>query len=371
MRTAIVSDLHLGVGTAIDLLRDEEVRAALTPELEAADRVVLLGDVLELRDRPLRRVLEVARPIFAWLGETVSDGEVVLVPGNHDHHLVAPWLERRAFGGADGIDLEHPIEPLDGPLGELARCAEPARLTFAYPGLWLRPDIYAIHGHYLDRHLTIPTMERLGVALVERLLGTAAVEDGEQAADGGGPREYEQVQTPVYEFLFSLAQATLGDRPGGGPSMRAWELLTGKDSRAARIRGWLLGSVALPGAVGVANRLGLGPVRSDLAPETITAAGLAAMGDVVARLEIESEHVIFGHTHRRGPQPGDTGWSAHGARLWNTGNWVYSAPVLGPDAAGSPYWPGTVARVDEGGEPELVHLLDDWSHDDLERATRA
>ena len=38
------------------------------------------------------------------------------------------------------------------------------------------------------------------------------------------------------------------------------------------------GSVALPGAVGVANRLGLGPVRADFSPGALTRAGVAAMG---------------------------------------------------------------------------------------------
>lgn len=367
MRTAIVSDLHLGVGSAIDLLRSERVRAALEPELERADRVVLLGDVVELRDRPIAAVVELTRPFLAWLGERVGDGEVVLVAGNHDHHLIAPWLERSAFGGSDGLELEQAIEPADEPLRELVRAAHPARMTVSYPGTWIRPGVYAMHGHYLDRHLTIPTMEKLAVAFVERLLGSG----GEESPRPGtlNARQYERVQTPVYEFLFSLAQATTGERRAGGPSLRVWELLSGKDSAAARIRGWLLGTVALPGAVGVANRLGLGPVRPDLSPEAITAAGLAAVGEVVGRLGIEAEHVIFGHTHRRGPQPRDAGWSAHGARLWNTGNWVFSSTLLGPVADGNPYWPGTVAVVEDEGPPSLRHLLDRWSHSELEAET--
>ena len=42
----------------------------------------------------------------------------------------------------------------------MAEWASPARVRFAYPGLWLREDVYATHGHYLDCHLTVPTVER-------------------------------------------------------------------------------------------------------------------------------------------------------------------------------------------------------------------
>ena len=226
--------------------------------------------------------------------------------------------------------------------------AAPAPVRFAYPGLWLRDDVYATHGHYLDRHLTVPTIERLGVALVERVLGMPAAGPDPLAApddDPDEPEEYERVQTPVYAFLFNLAQATVGERRGGAdPSARIWQMLGGGETRAARIRGWLLGSVAVPGAVGVANRLGLGPVRSDLSAGAIGRAGFEAMDEVVERLGIAAEHVIFGHTHRRGT-PKRQGAVA----LWNTGSWVHSPSLLGRSSAESPYWPGTVALLGERG----------------------
>ena len=62
MRTAVISDLHLGLGSGADLLRRERFREPLLERLEGVDRLVLLGDVLELRDRPLAEVLEVAAP---------------------------------------------------------------------------------------------------------------------------------------------------------------------------------------------------------------------------------------------------------------------------------------------------------------------
>jgi predicted phosphodiesterase len=367
----VISDLHLGAGADVDMLRRQEMRDVLAEALTGIDRLVLLGDVIELRDRPLAEALDRAAPALAGLGEMSAGAEVVIVAGNHDHHLVEPWLQDRALDGAPPLGLEQIGDPDAGVLGRVAQALAPAPARFAYPGLWLRDDVYATHGHYLDRHLTIPTLERLGVALVERLLGIAPggpdpLEPPAEAEEPASADEYERVQAPVYAFLFGLAQATVGERVGGAdPSLRVWRLLSGGETRSARMRSWLLGSVALPGAIGVANRLGLGPVGSDLSPGAITKAGIAAIGTVVERLEVAADHVIFGHTHRRGPLPGDSAWQAGSASLWNTGSWVHAPALLGRTAAESPYWPGTVAIVDDDGPPQLVHVLDHLDREEL------
>jgi hypothetical protein len=233
--------------------------------------------------------------------------------------------------------------------------------------------VYATHGHYLDRHLTVPTFERLAVAAVERMLGgarEASVDEPGTASEPGSasPEDYERVQAPVYAFLFTLAQAAGSGETlaGANPSARVWQALGGGYGRAAKLRGWLLGTVALPGAVGVANRLGLGPVRSDLSPGAITRAGLDAVGEVVQRLGIEADHVIFGHTHRRGPMRNETGWRlSDGTRLWNSGSWVHSPGLLGRTAGVSPYWPGTAVVVQDDLQPEARHLLDELPREAL------
>jgi predicted phosphodiesterase len=371
--TAVISDLHLGSGGGIELLRREEIRELLAERLTGIDRLVLLGDVIELRDRPLAEALELSRPTLEALGAIAAraGAEVVVVAGNHDHHLVEPWLQARALEAAPPLGLEQLGDPDPGPLGAVAEAMAPGQVRFAYPGLWLREDVYATHGHYLDRHLTIPTLERLGVAMVERLLGIEAggpdpLDPPSERAAPLSPDEYERVLLPVYSFLYGLAQATVGGRVGGAdPSLRIWRLLSGGETRTARMRSWLLGSVALPGAIGVANRLGLGPVGSDLSPRAIARAGIAAMGAVVERLGISADHVIFGHTHRRGPLSSDAGWTVNGTGLWNTGSWVHTPTLLGNAAAESPYWPGTIAIVGDDGPPELVHSLDGLSREEL------
>jgi predicted phosphodiesterase len=372
VRTIVVSDLHLGSGGDIDLLRRPQVRETLWAEIQGADEVVLLGDVVELRDRPLAEALELARPFFDELGSALGAGRVLVVPGNHDHHLLDDWLERRRLSESAPLGLEQRIAVESGPLAQLVAGMGRTPIELAYPGAWLRRGVYATHGHYLDRHLTVPTFERLAVAAVERVLGgTRAISEEPGAPGDSGSasvEDYERALAPVYAFLFALAQA--GSTPerlaGANPSARVWQALGGGYGRAARLRGWLLGTVALPGAVGVANRLGLGPVRSDLSPGAITRGGLEAIAEVVRRLGIDADHLIFAHTHRRGPMRAETGWRMpEGTRLWNTGSWVYAPGLVGRTAADSPYWPGTVAVLGDDGPPVLHHLLDDRSRTEL------
>jgi hypothetical protein len=371
MRTVVASDIHVGLASDADLLRRPSFRERLTSFAAGAERLVLLGDVLELRDRPLPQIVELARPVFADLGRAIGDGEIVVVAGNHDHHLIEAWLERRLLGSAEPLGLEQFSEP-EGALEILAEAAAPARLRVAYPGLWLADGVYAMHGHFLDRHLTLPTFERLGVAMVERVLGVPP--DGDPLAPPGGEEpvtatDYEKAQTPIYALLFAMAQGT--SQPGRGnpalQSVKVLQTLGGQRGRAARMRGWLLGTVAVPGAVGIANRLGLGPVSSDLSAGAITRAGIAAMREVASRLQIEARWLIFGHTHRRGPRANEAEWLlGSSGRMLNTGSWVHAPSLLGSSAASSDWWPGTVAVVEEG-EPRLEHLLDDLSREDLRR----
>src|SRR5687768_11822056 len=151
VRTVVVSDLHIGSVKHADLLRRPELRAPLIEAVRDADRLVILGDGVELRDRPKRDIAELAGPVFRELGEALGPrGELVLVAGNHDHGLVAGWIDGRLETEPSGfLGLEQYLEPAEaGPLAAtLAAHAGPGRVRVAYPGLWLRDDVYAIHGH--------------------------------------------------------------------------------------------------------------------------------------------------------------------------------------------------------------------------------
>jgi UDP-2,3-diacylglucosamine pyrophosphatase LpxH len=356
--TVVVSDLHLGASADNDLVRVPLFRDRLLAEVEGAERVVLLGDVVELRDQPIGAALEVAAPFFDALGEAAGGADVFYVPGNHDHHLFSSWRETQRLRSTEKpMKLEHVSKATSGPIRVLAKRLPGCELHLAYPGLWLAEGVYATHGHYLDVHLTVPTFERLGVGAVERVIGGLPELDRT-------PDDYERVLAPLYAFLFSLAQSGGAATSGGpGPSARVWAALAGGQSGFEKVKGMLLGSVALPGAIAVANRLGIGRFSPDLSLKEISRATLAAMIEAVEHLEIDAETVIFGHTHRRGPHPGEVArWKTRdGTKVVNTGSWVYSPGLLGATSADSPYWPGTVAIV-EGTEVELRFLLDDVPH---------
>ena len=374
MRTLIVSDLHLGAGTDVDLLRAPALRDVLMEEIAGADRLILLGDVVELRERPLAESFDLAEPFFAALAEAVPDTELVIVPGNHDHHVLEDWLARRRLDRAAPLALEQRApDDCEGPLVALAKRAGNPNVGLSYPGLWVREDIYATHGHYLDRHLTIPTFERLALAAVERALGPPPSEAEDPLDAPEGPHRSGRVRARAHPRVRVPVRA----RPGGQPRP-AWSGPLGTDlggderggHPGQKLRGWLLGSVALPGAVGMANRFGLGPVKPDLSPGAITRAGIAAMGEVIERLGIDAEHVIFGHTHRRGPLDGEPGWTAtSGAKLLNSGSWTHMPGLIGnatPDE--SPYWPGTIVEVTETGPPVAKLLLGALTRDELTEA---
>jgi hypothetical protein len=335
------------------VLRRERERAALLAALPGFDRLVLLGDVLELRHGPVRGALADAAPVLRELGSAV--GEVVLVPGNHDHALLRGWLERREpspLGLESSVQWE-PREALGAVVEELADGrGGRAHVRVAYPGVWLREDVYAIHGHYGDRHNTVPIVERLGAALTVRLAG-------EPAGGPGRAEDYEAALAPMYAWIDAVAQSG-GLRGGGGDGsfqVRAWQALNG-DRNPVRPRGLRRRGAAAAFAAVVAglNRAGMGPLRADVSGIELRRAALRAFAEVVARLEVPAAHVIFGHTHRAGPLPGDdlVEWRpARPARprLLNTGSWVYEPAWLGDNPRESPYRPGFAAILEDDGPP--------------------
>jgi calcineurin-like phosphoesterase family protein len=353
VRTLVISDLHLGSRNAVDVLRRPAARDALLDALDGVDRLVVLGDLLELRHGPLHDALAIARPILQAIGERLGpDRQVVLVPGNHDFRLIGPWLEWRARDGAVALGLEEHAGP-DASTGTraIADALAPTALDVAYPGIWLDDGVYATHGHYLDRHVTIPGFERLASGVLGRLLNAPADR-------AGSPDDYELVLAPMYAFLDAVAERVADGRAAapGNASARAWSRLSGH--RPRQWHGRLLAG-AFPLGIGALNRVGIGPLKADLSGPELRRAGLRAIGEVVARLGIDARHVIFGHTHRSGPLPDDVlhEWRlAGGASLLNTGCWVYESMYLDRHW-GSPYWPGGAAVIDGGAGGGRVRLL--------------
>jgi predicted phosphodiesterase len=353
------------------------------------DRVVLLGDVIEMRHGPLREAMAVARPFFEDVGQALAGRELVIVSGNHDHGLIEPWLDA---SGAEvepqALGLEQSMDPreVSPVLARIAEWASPARLRVAYPGIWIRPDVYAMHGHYLDCHMTVPTLERLSVGAMSRLLGRPAA-----SFDCVG--DYEAVGSPVFAWRDAVARDALtvprafdtatawsalrrtgdsdisanGASPGVKTRRRRWPRWVSRRWAMFMLRRRVL--VALfPLVIAALNRAGLGPLKTDISTGELRRAGLNAMGEVAARLGLGDAYVVFGHTHRPGPLPGDDEqeWRGRsGARLVNTGSWVYTTIFLTAKPGESPYWPGGCVLVEDDGPPVVKRLLADRPHAEL------
>jgi predicted phosphodiesterase len=341
MTTILISDLHLG--THMTVLDHTAAREALFAAIDGADELVLLGDTVDLRYAPVRQVLDRAGPFLAELGRILDGRRVVLVPGNHDHQLAAPILERaRIDSGVVPIETVVDAE-LHGVAGAVADALQGARVSVAYPGLWVRRDVYATHGHYVDCHMTTPRGEVLVASLLQRVAGRIPAR--------ATPSDYESVLAPLYSVCYDLAQANGGGERRAQPSkvlqrmkVSGWRVFEG---RAGRI------DVALvAAAVAVLNRAGLGPFAPDFSPDAVGAAAHAAFEQVVTRLGLDADYVVAGHTHRAGT------WAlSNGTTLVNTGSWGTSPTPSGrrgPD----PYRPGTCVVVTESGVPELRALLD-------------
>lgn len=350
----------------MDVLTQAGLRVPLLEAIGNAGRLVILGDLLELRHGPIREALERAAPVLAAIGSALpAEAEVLLVPGNHDHLLLRPWLARRALfdGAALGLEAEvdwRPGELLDAVVGALGVPA--ARVRVRYPGVWLREDVYATHGHYGDRHSTVPILERLGAGAIGRIIGEPA----------HGPlrvEDYEATLGTLYRWIDAVVAARR--MPGGRTSIqvRIWRQLGDSHGRGRRPLGLptlqRAGlAAAFPLVVAGLNRAGLGPLQPEISGPSLRRAALQGFGEVLARLQVDAAYVLFGHTHRAGPLPADDAseWIAPtGSSMLNTGSWVLERSFLGSDAGRSPYRPGFSATVSDrvGEGPVLRPLLDE------------
>jgi predicted phosphodiesterase len=333
LRTLVISDLHIGAGHGRDALEDQATIDTLAAAIASADRLVLLGDIVELRQGPLQDALAAASRVLPQLVSGLGEGrEVVMVFGNHDHQL---QLHPDALSQIEWMLSQHG-----------------ARVHFEYPGVWLREDVYAQHGHYLDRHTTTPAFERVAAGVMARFLKLPLSEMTESD-------DYERLLAPIYAWMFSISQTSRReiDAADGGGSARALKLI--RESR--HLKG-LAVSAGLRSLLGAMNAARLGPLSPDLSPAMLRRASLVAYGEVLAVLRLQPRYALFGHSHRAGPLPADdrSEWVVGGGiELINTGCWVHeSADFMSEEPAHNPYRPGFAVELDDDGPPRLVNLLD-------------
>ena len=333
MSTLVLSDLHLGSRLRHDVLTQPEPLHRLLEALEGIERLVLLGDIVELLEERAARAMDIAEPILRLIGRTLGDGrEVIFVPGNHDRVLLTGWIRRVGAGLAPDSRV-----PLDA-TPELARVASwlaPARVRVHYPGVWLAPDVWATHGHYLDRHL-----------LPEAAFGVTRGLLGRVPQPGAVPIDYELAGGPSLTRLEALMIKAL-PRPLAALAEDVAELV-----RAS----------TMP----LATRRLLRPRMARLTASVLGAqmrlASLPALSHVVGRLGVDAEFVLFGHVHRLGPLPADLEPRWRGPqgrpRILNTGSWVYEPLLVHNATAPHPYWPGGAVILEANRAPRTVGLLD-------------
>ncbi len=159
--------------------------------LDEVERLVLLGDTIELLEGRPVEALAAAEPVLRAIGRRLGgEREVIIVPGNHDAALIGEWVgaQREPLG----VDAAVPTEATSL-LDRLASWLAPARVSARYPGVWLEPGIWATHGHYLDRHL-----------LPESAFGIARGLLGRLPRDGATPSDYERAGGPSLTRLEAL-----------------------------------------------------------------------------------------------------------------------------------------------------------------------
>jgi UDP-2,3-diacylglucosamine pyrophosphatase LpxH len=336
--TLLISDLHLGSRGRGSVLEQPAPLEQLIDAIGRHDRLVLLGDTVELAEAKPSRALDAAKPILRAIGATLGrDRAVVLIPGNHDHDLVRGWA--LAQGAALEIDAAVPVDSNQA-LARIAEWLTPARLEVRYPGMWLSETIWATHGHYLDRHL-LP-VSAFGVIRGRRLLPAGAVP----------PSDYERFLRPQLS--------------------RALRWLPGPFAAGLEDLGELLRVSTMPGVKKRLLHRRLAPLTSRLLGIQMRRYSLPAIARVARDLGVDAEVVVFGHVHRLGPLAGDDleEWRGpgNGPRLLNTGSWRYDPLLLHHALPPHPYWPGGAVVVEDGVEPRAIGLLDGLAADQLHPA---
>jgi hypothetical protein len=334
LRTLVISDLHLGGRAQYDVLRRPAPQSRLLEALDGVDRLVLLGDLIELITRHPRRSLTDAEPVLRAIGRRMSGGEVVVVPGNHDAPLIRAWARARG----ERLTIAAPVDV--GASRALARVAAwlgPGSVSVSYPGVWLSPGVYAMHGHYLDHHL-VP----------ESPIGLPRGPLRPQPQRPATPSDYEHGRIRSHHTRDTFAGRPLA-------------MLADVTADVAR-------TTVLAHLPRLLRSAGLTPVSAAIVDLQMRRAALPAMRRVIDLLGIRAQWLIFGHVHRLGPLESDRSrqWQTDGGRLLlNTGSWLYEPALIDRAAAPHPYWPGGAVLIEPGCDPRAVSLLDDLDRSQL------
>ena len=308
--------------------------------LDGVDRLVLLGDVLELRHGPVaRRAARRRGRRSRRSARAMAGGEVVLIAGNHDHALVSPVARRGARSTAPGRSGSRSAPGADAS----PRTAAMARDARARARRRRLPGRLAARRRLRDAR-PLPRLPRHG-------------------PDVRAPRRRRRCARSRGR---ADRRAPTTTRRSSRPSTPGWTCgaQTGCDFGAERQRGtqnaWRTSHV----------RSGDGPLRARAFAAAFPSGGwrsstgsasarchrrLAARaaarrpdrdaGERRRRWGIDARWVIFGHTPPRRPARPRRPFEWRG--LMNSGSWVYEEVFLGASPRRSPsIGPGGAVEVD-------------------------
>jgi len=337
VRTLVVSDLHLGARVRTSVLTRPKPLSRLLEALDGVDRLVLLGDVIESGDR---RGARAAEPVLRAIGQAMgAERSIVFVPGNHDRGLIRPWIRARR----GWLATEDQVPPQASPaLARLTSWLAPAQVSVRYPGVWLSDRVWAMHGHYLDKHL-----------LPESSFGMRRGSLSRPPTEGASARAYEAGGRLSLAAVPGLSRGSLP-----GPLAALTENVA---------------DLARASTMPLAPRRLLHPRMARLTSRVLGAqmrqASIPALARVAQRLGVDADWVLFGHVHRLGPLEGDRleQWQGPDGRprIANSGSWVYEPLLLHNATPPHPYWPGGAIMLEDDLDPVVLGLLDDLPASEL------
>jgi UDP-2,3-diacylglucosamine pyrophosphatase LpxH len=319
MRTLVISDMHLGQVGGISVLELAQPLERLLESVRRYDRLVLLGDVVEMAESHHAHSFPIAEPVLRAIGGAMRPGsQIVLVPGNHDHALIRAWSQTQGQALEREAVVPHDASPL---LAQMVDWLGAEQVQVRYPGVWLSDEIWATHGHYLNYYLR-PISS----------VGLLHPRHRQKAADPRLPAGYERTAS-------SPAKPHMRD---GLPPQR-WH------------------DRVIPPV--------LAPLLTRVLARQVRNHSLPALAHAAYALGVQAPWIIFGHVHRLGPMPGDAAapWAGltPGQQLLNTGSWRFEPVIDHRIHPPHPYWPGGAVTIEEDGIPKAIGLLDGLTEADF------
>jgi UDP-2,3-diacylglucosamine pyrophosphatase LpxH len=296
-RTVVISDAHFGEEGA--MLACPAAVERFLGELSAGgpvEEVVLLGDTWDLWRADLATALRESRHFLGRLYELPVLRRLVVVFGNHDHHLFFNPAENRALGGAGtAADTCHPvipppfIEERDGLMRSLLKVPESISLVSKYPFHRLERregTVLLTHGHQVDffaRRFWWAKTAWLARLARRRVRGVSA-------------SDLELLNAPFFEALYLFGRVPDFSRR----TFRWYRLLRG----AARLAG-----ITASGSASIRRFSSL----DENAREVKAALSQLYPGSL-------PDVFVFGHTHRAGH--GRLALGSRPLEIFNTGCWL-------------------------------------------------